>query len=740
MIKTINIRNVATFGVTPEVLDHLAEINFIYGPNGTGKTTISRIIGHASVFPDCAVSWKGGIPLETLVYNRDFVERNFNQPNELQGIFTLGEKDKEIVDKIAEAQKELVSIKESLETLKITLEGDEENEGKIGESRQIEAEFTEKCWRLKHEYDPKFQDAFFGVRGSKIKFRDRLLEEGNRNTADLLPLSNLSNKADTIFDEIPQEEDFLPVPNCEPLIAFESHPILRKKVIGKSDVDIAEMINRIGSNDWVRQGRKYYDLETRVCPFCQKKTEFSLEKSLNEYFDETFEADFAAIGKLYRDYKSNSERIVENLKRLLDNHPKHLDEGKLKDLISILDSKTVLNASKIEEKLNESTRLIELDSIRSVDDSIKKLVEEANTQIRAHNEMVANIQSEQSELTEQVWRFLVEEIKTEFDSYRRRRSGLQKAIENLEKKISSKSKEKSEKEQEIRNLEKDTTSIQPTIDAINGILKSFGFQGFVFNKSDRDRFYKIQRADGSDAKETLSEGERSFIAFLYFFHLVKGSVSESGVASDRVIVFDDPVSSLDSNVLFIVSSLIKEIFKDIRENLGTAKQIFILTHNAYFHKEVSFNPRRSGDGRLRDETFWIVRKYGLISQIESHDTNPIKNTYESLWMEVRHPYRNNPLLQNTLRRILEHYFKILGNIDSDTICGKFHGQERLICKSLFSWVNEGSHSAHDDPHFSPDDSTTESYLQIFKKVFDKTGNIAHYNMMMGDSMEEEEGD
>ena len=34
------------------------------------------------------------------------------------------------------------------------------------------------------------------------------------------------------------------------------------------------------------------------------------------------------------------------------------------------------------------------------------------------------------------------------------------------------------------------------------------------------------------------------------------------MTSDRVVVFDDPVSSLDSNVLFVVSILIKELFKE----------------------------------------------------------------------------------------------------------------------------------------------------------------------------------
>lgn len=69
---------------------------------------------------------------------------------------------------------------------------------------------------------------------------------------------------------------------------------------------------------------------------------------------------------------------------------------------------------------------------------------------------------------------------------------------------------------------------------------------------------------------------------------IKGSNSESGMTSDRVVVFDDPVSSLDSEILFIVSSLIKGIFEEIRNGTGHIKQVFMLTHNVYFHKEVTF--------------------------------------------------------------------------------------------------------------------------------------------------------
>jgi wobble nucleotide-excising tRNase len=81
-------------------------------------------------------------------------------------------------------------------------------------------------------------------------------------------------------------------------------------------------------------------------------------------------------------------------------------------------------------------------------------------------------------------------------------------------------------------------------------------------------FYQIQREDRSIAEETLSEGEITFITFLYYLQLAKGGTSEENVTEERVLIIDDPISSLDSNVLFIVSTLIKEILKDVKLDKG----------------------------------------------------------------------------------------------------------------------------------------------------------------------------
>ena len=735
MINSIHIQGVASFGQEPESLSDLSQFNFIYGSNGTGKTTISKLISDDSLFTDCSVVWQGDTKLETLVYNRDFVEKNFNQSTELKGIFTLGEKDKDTLEKIETAKKGLDEIITDIERLKKTLEGEDGESGKKGELVEIENEFEEKCWILKQKHDEKLKGAFEGVRDAKRKFKIKLLSESNSNTSMPTPLVDLEKKAETVFGETPQAESLLTVPDYIDLLAYESDQILKKKIIGKSDVDIAAMIQKLGNSDWVKEGRQFYELNDNVCPFCQQETDASLTKSLNEYFDETFEKDTAAIEQLYTNYKTESERLQHNLQNHLENPSKFLDVDKLKSEKELLDSKIRLNIQHIESKRKEVSRAIELDSIKNILDSIKAIIDSVNDEIRKHNLMVENLEKERSELKGQVWKYLLEdEIKVDLTNYNKKNDDLDKAIASLNEQLTSKNQEKQKKEIEIRTLEKDTTSIQPTIESINSLLRSFGFQGFALAKSEQERFYKIQRPDGTDAKETLSEGEKNFITFLYFYHLLKGSESESGMTTDRVVVFDDPVSSLDSDILFIVSNLIKVVFEEVRTGSGTIKQIFVFTHNVYFHKEVTFNPNRRNIA-LREETFWTVRKSDQLSKIQKHETNPIKTSYELLWLEVRNHDRSNLSIQNTLRRILESYFKILGNVDPDEICAYFEGKEKLICRSLFSWVNAGSHSAHDDLYVSIDIAMVDIYLRVFKQIFKKSGHIAHYEMMMGEQHE-----
>lgn len=54
MIEQIHIKDVATF--KDEYLSDLKKVNFIYGSNGSGKTTISNVIKSVGEYKDCELS------------------------------------------------------------------------------------------------------------------------------------------------------------------------------------------------------------------------------------------------------------------------------------------------------------------------------------------------------------------------------------------------------------------------------------------------------------------------------------------------------------------------------------------------------------------------------------------------------------------------------------------------------------------------------------------------------------
>lgn len=731
MIESIIIQGAASFSNEQQRLDGLSQFNFLFGSNGAGKTTISRIIADASAFPECAVNWKGGTKLDSLVYNHDFVERNFHQVAELKGVFTLGEQQKETLDQIAAARTKVDDLTKQVENLTNGLQGADGNGGKRGELVALEATFKEKCWAQKQKHDLKLQGAFTGFRNSSDKFRDKVLQE-QTNASALISQTDLEKKSASIFGQTPTAESMVTAIDAASLLSHESNPILKKRVIGKEDVDIAAMIQKLGSSDWVRMGRTFYDANNQICPFCQQETSEAFAKSLNDYFDETFTADSRAIDDLATNYTTDSERIRQQIVSIITSPSRFLDAEKLRSEKELLDAKLNLNFQKIGEKKKEASQTIELESISNVVNAIRLLIDDANRKITEHNHMVANLDAERKTVTSQVWRFVLEELKADFVSYTSKKSGLNSAISSMEQQIKAKETEKSQKQAEIRALEKQTTSVQPTIDAINALLLSFGFQSFKLAPSQIGTSYKLIRQDGLDAKATLSEGEKTFLTFLYFYHLLKGSLSESGMTENRVVVFDDPVSSLDSEILFIVSSLIKGLFDEIRSGDSRIKQVFVLTHNVYFHKEISYNQQRKKDA-LKEETFWVVRKLDACSTIDKHGSNPVKTSYDLLWDEIRRADRSKLTIQNTLRRILENYFKILGGIDLHKLSEKFEGKEKAVCSSLISWINDGSHFAHDDLYVSLDDAQVETCLKVFEDIFKKSDHHAHYKMMMGDA-------
>lgn len=284
MIKSIHISDIATYGSNPEVLSDLSKFNFLYGSNASGKTTITRVIADEGGFPTCSVTWEGGTKLQAMVYNRDFVTKNFNQSAELKGIFTLGEENVDTLNKISAAKGELDALTTKIESLKLGLHGEDGAGDKKGELATLDEEFKNKCWSAYTKHKGKLSHAFEGFRNNKESFRDKIFKEQRSNSATLESLATLEKKAETVFGPTPTVEQSIPSIETAKVIAHESDAILKKRVIGKEDVDIAAMIKKLGNSDWVREGRAFYEANETVCPFCQQSTTEAFALSLNELF------------------------------------------------------------------------------------------------------------------------------------------------------------------------------------------------------------------------------------------------------------------------------------------------------------------------------------------------------------------------------------------------------------------------------------------------------------------------
>jgi wobble nucleotide-excising tRNase len=732
MIESFKLKGVATYKPDGIEISNLKPINFFYGANGCGKTTATNYLTDTSEekFSDCAIQWTGGNSLKTVVYNKAFRDKNFGG-SDIAGVFTLGEATTEQVKQIRlkkdEYENEVGQIVGFNSTLKT----------QSGQLDVTVSEFTDKSWRLYKKYGGDFREA---LRGSLKKelFKDKILtfSVSQADGEQVLTHQELLTKAETLLGERPEVYPELPLFDTESLMRIEQDDIWQKVIVGKSDVDIAAMINALGTHDWVNQGRKYIS-DDENCPFCQQPTiDDAFKAQLEGYFDTEFLIQTDRVMAFGQTYGQKSKEIISALYQLIErerNNPNSkLNLEAFAPYFHALDSSTRSNIIGFSEKAEKVSVKVEVAQTIKALIALKALIDTANDEIKKHNQLATDFDNETATFRAQVWKFLADEVEADYKVYIKKVKGLERAVANISKNVAERTEKIAILKSELSELSKNNTSAQTAVDEINKLLKAYDFLNFEIVPSGAlDNHYVIQRQDGTLALDTLSEGEVTFITFLYFVQLANGGLTQDAVTENRVVVIDDPISSLDSNVLYIVSAIVKQLIKQVKTG-STIKQLMLFTHNVYFHKEASFQGSRSNG--CNKTHFWILRRGNNVTSVKAYEQdNPIESSYELLWREIKEQGNNSCItIQNTMRRILENYFKILGKFSDDDIEAKFDNpQKQLVCRSLLYWINDGSHCFPDDLFIQNQGDTVDVYLNVFKDVFKHTGHIAHYNMMMG---------
>lgn len=704
---------------------------FVFGPNGSGKTSISRALGDPTRFPGTAHKWNDDSELDVKVYNKDFVEKVIEQYSRLEGVFLLGEENVEkraaleaLVGENGEKPKAETKKKKAASNLKKHRD----------ELESAKRRLTDDVWRKRGDLAPELAIAFEGFNGSKERFVTRLIEaaEAVSDTTDANEAALIAEAQGVFDDQATEASRFAPLAAVN-MQAIPGYSLFDQRVVGSANATLSDLVQRLGNADWVSAGRRYVEHADGLCPFCQQETSENFAHQLEELFDRSYEDQVEALRFFDETFIRQTDAILGTVRLLLQGHNRHLDLTTFEAPATALELAVEKVRGSIQKKLSNPSTEVSLDDLTSEIGRVNAAFVSANVAIDEHNTRVRTRAQARPLLVERCWDYFAAHIvNSDLAAYQRDVDRLEPAISGIKRTLDTVTDELADIERRELALSAELVSSKPTIERMNRLLADTGFTSFRLAASDElEDGYTITRHDGAFDAGSLSEGERTFLSFLYYYHSLRST--RLGNSASILAVIDDPISSMDSDVMIVVSALIRGLVDEAIKGGGQVAQVVVLTHNVHFHKEITYQRSRKPDKRRR---YFTIRKYADRAHVvEPFDANPIKSSYGRLWDEVRNAGRaggyETPIgLENTMRRILETYFNVLGDVGQDSILDRFTGDDRLVCHSLFMWANGGSHSIFDDNDHSPSMHAVETYLSVFERIFIETQQNQHYDMMM----------
>lgn len=742
-ISKIRVNASYCFGDEPLELNNLGKVNFIFAANGSGKSTISSALAGQPSNPTERRSWDvADTDLTIRVFNEAYRKQVLEE--HVHGIFTVGKQPKEVNDKIESLtsalrsrQNERAKWKSDIGSNNGTstgLQGDLQRERML--ARDIVSEARSSV------VEPARAIVFKGFRGNNSKLLDEALSRfPDVDYAPDPPTWEALNETARALEGAVVQRHPLPKVSTLPLITEQEARFLAASTDQTEGGDFSALIRRLNNEDWVSQGRDYLDGADGKCPFCQQEQPENLGALLADYFAQGFDAALAeatAISSVVQERAATLTSELEELEEALSQDP-DIDQTPFTAAITAARRAEDLLSSKLNEKQQHPTRPVEAPDAQDSIDHLASLIEGENTRISNHNDLVANTKPARDQLVENGWnRFLKGNgVSAALKRFLGVEGTKLSKIEDLEARIDESVKEDDRARDQIAKLQRSISNTAEVARKINQLLEAMGFLRFKLEvESSVSGGYRIVREDGTIAVNTLSEGEKSFICFAYFWESLSGSSSDGTPAEDVVAVIDDPISSLDSDSLFIVASYVRDTANEVIHGNSNIRQLIVLTHNTQFHHEAAYtsNNRKTADRHY----YRLVKRADGQSEVrEDENKSKIRASYSMLWDAIVEAAKSNTdshLLRvgifNTARRIIEGYFKTVGQTHDRETTSSANPVDNRMVSTFLIWANAGSHTIVNDIDQTASFEDTERFLKLFRHFFDQQGHSAHFDMMV----------
>lgn len=720
MITKIVMSDVASYKAQA-TLETDKKVNLIYGLNGTGKSTLSNFLYAPAGLEYAGCSIDGASDAEILVYNGRFVRDHFHETDRLNGIFTVSKENAQAEKELDIAQTELKIAKAK----KDNLESDIQQAARALEKSKSTAE--DSAWEIKTKYsggDRVLEFCLDKLMGKKSKLFEHIASLPKPAVKPQRTIEEIKHESETIGGEDAQHFSLLPTITFD-AASLEIDQIFKAAIVGNQDSIIAGLISRLENADWVKEGVVYLDVlastNDEACPFCQAKTiSKTVSDEIRGYFNESYKHSLGALRDIQENYQ-NAIRSVGSVslhkaspfmechvEELSDKYERFLDL--LRRNIDRIDSK-IKNPSQ-EQILEESSDLLS---------KINELVLYANERILEHNIKIDNKKQELKRISSEFWQIMRWDYDPIISVY-------DKAEAVSKKQLSEKLQEIEAAEQELHRLgerisetQKTTVNVDSAIESINAGLIDLGIESFNVVKHN-DNLYRIVREGEKESDfHTLSEGEKTVISFLYFVERCKGRKNTTDVAGNKVVVIDDPISSLSHVYVFNVGQLIKTEFF----NSSRFDQVFVFTHSLYFFYDLTdINHER----RKATQKLFRLTKNMNGSRVIDMKYEEVQNDYQAYWSIVKDPDQPSPLIANCMRNIIEYFFGFVERRDFQNVFQKPELKANRY-QAFNRFMNRESHSIGQNV-FDYKEFDFTLFHESLKLVFEENGFSEHYATMM----------
>jgi wobble nucleotide-excising tRNase len=721
MISKIIIDKIASFKKQTSI-ETDKKMNIIYGLNGTGKTTISDFLYYRNEpkFSNCSVKVPDNELL--LVYNTSFIQEHFYKKPNQDGIFTLSKENKTAEENIKKANEEITRLeKEKKQKAEI-------RDSLLLKETQQKEQAAEKTWEIKTKYtggDRVLEYCLDRLKANKNTLFDYICQLNRPETLLSKTIDELKKEITLLNDNTGTKYDLLP----KMLTGFskiEKDGVFGKVIIGNENSVFASLIKQLDNADWLKSGIKYLpdegatDKNKVKCPFCQQETiTKEVIANIKSYFNDEYEEKINYIKELLSEYTKLSLNIRKE--KYDGNH--FIDEVKSEfdKLINSAINCINKNTRKIQDKITSPSQEYILDDSSPIITEFNIFIDEVNKKIEEHNLKIDNKQQSLNDIKIIFWQIMRYNYDLIISEFCTKNIEIQEKINTTNTELQAIESEIEKQLQIVKTEQRKTINIDEAIENINNNLLLLGIDGFTIIKYD-DNFYKIIRDNqNDDIFTTLSEGEKMIISFLYFIELCKGKKEITETASKKIVIIDDPISSLSHIFIFNIGELIKREFF----NSTQFEQVFILTHSLYFFYEMT---DINHDRREKTQKLFRIIKNTQGSSISEMKYEEIQNDYQSYWSIINNPDYPSAIHANCMRNIVEYFFGFIEKKDLNNLFQNNKKMQDIKYQAFYRYINRESHSIGQNI-FDYKEFDYDIFKEALKTLFYECEYKEHYDKM-----------